>query len=82
MINYFLYYWQPLTVLLIGVLCIFFFIYLHVYQKKRIVHWMAKYIFRNEHMIPSATDAFNVVTSFIVTIGGLWVILSLFYLVN
>jgi hypothetical protein len=30
----------------------------------------------------SAEGLFNVATSFVVTVGGLWIILALFYLTN
>ena len=78
---YLITYWQPLSGLFIGLLTVFVFLYLHIFQKANIVQWIAKYIFRNQFMSEkSAENLFNVITSFLVTIGGLWIILAIYYL--
>ena len=74
--------WQPIAVLLIGVLILGLYYYLHINKKQRIVPWIAKHIFRNENMTFSAESLFNVVTSFLFMIGGIWVIVGMFHLSN
>jgi predicted PurR-regulated permease PerM len=75
--------WPPLVGLLIGSLIVAFFLYLHLRQKRNIVRWIARYVFRNQIMSDrSAESLFNVVTSFIAGVGGLWIILALYYLTN
>ena len=79
-IEYFVFYWPPLLVLCGGVFLVGAFVYLHVSKKKEIIKWIAKRIFRHQLMAEkSAENLFNVLTGFIVTIGGLWIILASFY---
>jgi hypothetical protein len=74
-------YWQPLSGLIIGVLVIAIYLYLYLRRKAEIVQWIAKYIFRQQFMSEkSAENLFNVATSFVATIGGLWIILAIYYL--
>ena len=82
MYTYITKFWAPITVLIAGLILVSFFIYLHLKLKPRIVKWIAKYIFRNENMVPSAEGVFNVATSFVAMIGGLWIILAIYYLSN
>ncbi len=74
-------YWAPLSGMLIGLLIVAFFILLKTRWKKKSVQWVARVIFRNQIMSEkSAESLFNVVTSFLLTLGGLWIILALLFL--
>lgn len=75
-------FWAPIMVLVAGLILVSFFLYLHLSLKTRIVRWIAKSVFRNENATSSAEGIFNVATSLIVTIGGLWIILAIYYLSN
>ena len=73
----------PLSGLFVGILLVALFLYLYVLKKNMAVAWIAKHIFRNQFMSEkSAEGLFDVLTSFIVTIGGLWIILAIYYLSN
>jgi hypothetical protein len=74
---------RPLIGILLGLILVASFFYLHLYQKKNIVGWVAKYIFRNQYRsVKSAEGLFNAVVSFIFAIGGIWIILAVYYLTN
>jgi hypothetical protein len=76
-------YWAPLLILAAGSVLVAVFLYLHLLKKQEIVRWMAKYIFGNQMMAEkSAEGLFNVATSFVVSAGGLWIILAIYYLTN
>ena len=76
-------YWAPLLILVAGSVLVALFLYLHLLKKQEIIRRMAKYIFRNQIMAEkSAEGLFNVATSFVVTVGGLWMILAIYYLTN
>jgi hypothetical protein len=78
---YIIEYWQPLSGLIIGLLLVVLFCLLYTRWRKKPVQWIAKHIFRNQLMSEqSATSLFNVLISFMFTIGGLWIILALMYL--
>ena len=76
-------YWPSLVVLAGGILFVGFFLYLNVFKKQKIVGWLAKHVFRNQLMSEkSAENLLMTATSFLLMIGGLWIILALYYLVN
>lgn len=79
-LEYILTYWQPLTGLLLGVLLVILYFYLYLNRNEKVVPWIAKHIFRNPHMTPSADDAYKVATSYLLTFGGLLIIVALLYL--
>ena len=83
-LSHYLYtYWAPLLVLVAGSVLITLFLFIHLLKKQEIIRWMAKYIFRNQIMAEkSAEGLFNVATSFVVTVGGLWISLAIYYLTN
>jgi hypothetical protein len=80
-IQYITKYWAPLSGLIIGSLLIILFCFLYTRWRKAPVKWIAKHIFRDQFKSEtSANGLFNVLISFIFTIGGLWVVLALLYL--
>ena len=81
-LNYLISHWQPVVGLFIGIIMLILYFYLHVRMKHYCLRLIAKYVFRNENMIPSAESAFNVATSFLFMFGGVWVVLALYYLAN
>jgi hypothetical protein len=82
-ITYVLTYWPPIVILLAGSGLVAFFLYLHLVRKADSVRWIAKYIFRNQLMSEKSAEAlFDIATSFVVTVGGLWIILAIYYLTN
>jgi hypothetical protein len=83
MLSYIITFWPPLLILFAGAGLVAFFLYLHLLRKADSIRWMAKYIFRNQIMSEkSAEGLFNTATSFVVTVGGLWIILAIYYLTN
>ena len=81
--SYLITYWPPLLILSAGVGLVAFFLYLHLLRKADSIRWIAKYIFRSQPMSEkSAEGLFNTAASFVVTVGGLWIILAIFYLTN
>lgn len=75
--------WPPIVVLLSGILLIGFWGYLQLRLKASAAKWMAKHVFSDQLMaLKSAENLLNVTTSFIGVIGGLWVILAIYYLSN
>lgn len=79
-LEYLLTYWQPLAGLLLGVLLVTLYFYLYLNRNERAVPWIAKYIFRNQHMTPSADDAYKAATSYLLAFGSLLIIIALLYL--
>lgn len=76
-------YWQPLSGLIIGIVLVAFFLHLHLHRKQGAIRWIADNVFHNQFMAEhSAEGAFNVATSFVFTVGGLWIILAMLYLTN
>lgn len=82
MTSYLLTHWQPVAVLVLGPLMLGFYYYLHLKKKQSVLPWIARNIFRNENMIPSAESLFNVLSSFLFMFGLIWVIVAIFYLAN
>jgi hypothetical protein len=80
--TYLVAHWQPIAVFLIGIAILGIYYFLHFRKKQIIVPWIAKYMLRNQNMVPSAEGLFNVVTSFIFLVGGIWIIVAIFYLSN
>ena len=75
--------WQPLSGLLIGVALIALYLYLYLTRHKTFIPLIARHVFRNQLMSEqSAESLFNVVTSYMFVIGGVLIILALFYLTN
>lgn len=75
--------WAPVLVLLGGIVVVSVVLYLHVRQRPKAIRWTAKNIFRSQTMSEkSAESLINVAESFVVTIGGLWIILAVYYLTN
>jgi hypothetical protein len=73
--------WQPIVVLTMGIVILTLYYYLQLNKKKHIIPWMAKYIFRNQFLSEkSAESLFNVITSFLFTIGGIWAIVGIYFL--
>jgi hypothetical protein len=75
-------YWQPLSGLVLGSVFIVLYFILFASRNKTIVPWIAKHIFRNENMTPSAESLFRVVISYLFMFGGIIVILALLYLTH
>lgn len=82
MISYLITYWQPISGFLIGSLMLVLYYFLHVKLKGKITLWIAKNIFRNENMTPSAEDLFKVITSFLFMFGAIMVIVAIYYISN
>jgi hypothetical protein len=78
--NYLITHWQPVIALLVGLVVLALYYYLQVRSKVYILRWIAKSIFRNQNMLPSAESMFNVATSFLFMVGGIWVIVAIYYL--
>lgn len=78
--DYLVTYWQPLSGFVLGVLIVGAYFYLYAKRNEKIVSWIARNIFRDPNMIPSADSAFKVATSFMLMFGGLMIILALLYL--
>ena len=64
----------------LGALMLVIYYYLQVRRKKQCVRWIMQHVFRSEYMIASAESLFNVVTSFLFMIGGVWIIVGIYYL--
>lgn len=74
-IDHLVFYWPPLLVCGGGVLLVGVFLCLHFFQKKMVIRWLAKYIFRDQLMAEkSAENLFNLLAGLIVTVGILWII--------
>lgn len=70
----------PLLVGILGLVMVAFSVYLFAVGKRRIVKWVAVHIFRNQRVSEkSAEGLLNVLASFLHTIGGLWIILAVFF---
>ncbi len=82
MISSLLTYGQPISGLIIGFLVLAFYGYLFLNKKQHVLPWIAKNIFRNPNMIPSAEDLFNVASSFIVVFALLWIGLAVYHLMS
>ena len=80
--SYLVHNWQPVTGLLLGGLILGFYYYLQIKWKGCIVPWIARHVFRNPNMVASATSFFNVVSSFVFLVGGIWIVAALYYLGN
>ncbi len=81
--NYLITEWQPIAGIFLGLLMLTFYYYLQIGKKAQIVKWIAKNIFRNQFMAEkSAESALNVVTSFLFMIGGIWIVVAIYYLSN
>ena len=80
--NYLISHWQPVVGLFVGITIALFYFFLHTRVKHYCLTLIAKHIFRDENMIPSAESAFNVATSYLFMFGGLWIVLALYYLAN
>ena len=74
---------NELSGLLIGVAVVSVYFCLKLTRHKTAIPFIAKYVFRNQPMsVTSAEKLFNVVTSYVFAIGGIWIIAALFYLAN
>jgi hypothetical protein len=81
--SYFVVYWQPLSGLFMGVTLLVFVGYINWYKtvKADTIRWIARHIFRNKFKSEASADGlFMVVTSFLLLIGGTWVVAALVYL--
>jgi hypothetical protein len=75
--------WQPLSGLFIGIALIALYLYLYLTRHRIFIPLIARHVFRNQLMSEkSAEGLFNVVTSYMFAIGGILIILALFYLTN
>ena len=84
-ITYLTIYWQPLLLLLMGTFIVIFFVCIQRFGdiKQKAVHWLATIVLRNKFMSEkSINDLFTVVAGFLVSIGGIWIILAILYLTN
>lgn len=84
-ISYLVTYWQPLFMLLVGIIAVLLIGYMQWFGnvRKRAVQWIAEYIFRNKLGSEQSADSlFMVVTSFIVAIGGVWIVVAILFLTN
>ena len=82
-VQYLTAHWQPITGLIVGVLIEALYFYLYFTKDKRIVPWIAKFIFRNQFMSEKSADSlFKVVTSYLFMFGGLWIVLAIYFLTN
>lgn len=80
-VNYLITYWQPISGLFLGALLVGIFLYIHTRKKASFIRWIAKNVFRSQFMAEkSAEGLFNVATSFVLTVGGLLIILAILYL--
>jgi hypothetical protein len=75
-------YWQPIVGMGLGALMLVLYYYLRVRRKGECVRWIAQHVFGSEYKITSAESLFNVVTSFLFMIGGVWIIVGIYYLSN
>jgi hypothetical protein len=69
--------------LFIGAALLVFVAYINWYgsAKADVVRWIAKRIFRNDFKSEKSADGlFMAITSFLLLIGGLWIILAVQYL--
>jgi hypothetical protein len=85
LVSYITFYTQPLIGLLIGLVILAFVGYVNWCGtvKADTVRWVARYIFCNQFRSEQSADGlFMVVTSFVLAIGGMWVVLALLYLVH
>ena len=80
--NYLILHWQPVSGIFIGALMLAFYYYLQITVKRQITSLIAKHIFRNQNMVPSAEDLFSVVTSFLFMFGGIMIVVAIYYLSN
>lgn len=80
MITYLITNGQPIIGLLAGASILVAYYYMHLRMKPGLVSWLATNIFRNPAMTFSAESLFNVLSSFMVTIGGMLIILALLFL--
>lgn len=78
--DYLITYWQPLSGLLIGILVLGLFFILHLRWKKPIIEWVVMKVFRDISYMQSTESFFNVVVSFLFTMGALMIILALMFL--
>jgi hypothetical protein len=75
--------WQPLSGLCIGVALMSVYFYIYLTRHRLAIPIIAKHVFRSQQMSErSAEGLFNVLTSYIFAIGGIWIIAALFYLAN
>jgi hypothetical protein len=81
MYTYASFFWAPLLFLVAGCGTVGLFLYLHLSKKRSAIAWLAKYVFRSQMMSErSAEGLFNVVSSFVVMIGGIWILMALYVL--
>jgi hypothetical protein len=80
--NYLLILSQPVVLVFEGLLVLGVYYYLQLSRKSYLVRWIARSIFRNHHMLPSAQSLFNVMASFLFVLGGIWIIMAIYYLSN
>jgi hypothetical protein len=74
-------FWAPLLFLVAGCGMVGLFLYLHMSKKRNAIAWLAKYVFRSQMMNErSAESLFNVASSFVVMIGGIWILMALYVL--
>jgi hypothetical protein len=76
-------YWQPLSALFIGVVILIFVGYMNWYRtvKTDTIRWIARRIYRDKCRSEASADGlFMVATSFLLLIGGTWVVGALVYL--
>ena len=68
--------------LVLGIFIVGVYFCLYAKRNKKIVQWIARNIFRDPNMTPSADSAFKVATSFMLMFGGLIIILAFLYLTH
>jgi hypothetical protein len=76
-------YFQPLTGLFVGgaILALVGYVNWYGTVKTDVVRWIAKHIFRDEFRSEKSADGLLMaITSFLLLIGGLWIILAVQYL--
>lgn len=82
-VSYLVTYWQPLSGLLIGALLVAIYMNLYTNRRRNIIPWISSRLFRNQLMSErSAEGLFDVATSFLLMVGGLWLLLAIYYLTN
>ena len=77
--------WQPLLMLLIGLCAVLLVGYIQWFgsTRKTIVQWIGKYIFRDKYGSQQSADSlFMVITSFLVAVGGVWIVVAILFLTN
>ncbi len=82
-IQYVATYWQPLLILLMGVGLLTFVGYINWYKqtKQSVVGWVARQVFRNGFRSDvSADNLFMTITSFLLALGGIWIVVAVLYL--